>query len=59
MPVLLLRGALSGVVDDADVDAFRRHCPHVRVETVEGAGHSIQGDQPRALVSLVEEFVFS
>jgi pimeloyl-ACP methyl ester carboxylesterase len=57
VPVLLLRGALSGVIDDADEAEFRRRCPHVRIETVADAGHSIQGDQPLVLASLLEDFL--
>jgi len=57
VPVMLVRGALSGVVDDGDVAEFRRRCPQARVETVDGAGHSIQGDQPLALAGLIAEFV--
>ncbi|MEY2569554.1 MAG: hypothetical protein QOE35_4083 [Actinomycetota bacterium] len=57
-PVMLVRGGLSGVIDDDDIAEFRRRCPHIRVETVADAGHSIQGDQPLALAALVEEFVF-
>ena len=48
-PVLLVRGALSPVVDDADEAEFRRRRPADRVVTVEDAGHSIQGDQPLEL----------
>jgi pimeloyl-ACP methyl ester carboxylesterase len=56
-PVLLLRGALSPVVDDADVEEFVRRRPHDRVEVVDGAGHSIQGDQPLELARLLDELL--
>ena len=55
-PVLLVRGALSPVVDDADVAEFRRRRPVDRVITVDDAGHSIQGDQPLELATVIEEF---
>ena len=58
MPVLLALGADSWVVDENDVAAFRERCPQVVVETVEGAGHSIQGDKPLELTALIEDFVF-
>ena len=35
----------------------RRRAPAVRVEVVEGAGHSIQGDQPLVLARLLTDFV--
>jgi pimeloyl-ACP methyl ester carboxylesterase len=59
VPFLLLRGSLSAVVDDDDVAEVRRRVPSVRVETVEGAGHSIQGDRPVELARLLNEFAAS
>lgn len=49
----LLRGSESPVVDDADVAELRRRRPEVEVIVVEGAGHSIQGDRPLELASLL------
>jgi pimeloyl-ACP methyl ester carboxylesterase len=57
VPVLLARGSRSPVVDDADVAEFRRRRPGDAVVVVEGAGHSIQGDRPLELASIIEEFV--
>lgn len=51
----LARGADSPVVSDDDVAELRRRCPDVRVETIAGAGHSIQGDRPLELAALVAE----
>ena len=59
VPFLLLRGSLSGVVDDDDVAEVRRRVPSVRVEVVDGAGHSIQGDRPVELARLLSEFAAS
>jgi pimeloyl-ACP methyl ester carboxylesterase len=56
-PTLLVRGSLSGVVDDSDVERFRSSLPDARVEMVEGAGHSIQGDRPVELAGLIKEFL--
>jgi len=56
-PLLLVRGALSGVVDDADVAELRRRKPDAEVVVVEGAGHSVQGDKPVELARLIERFV--
>ena len=48
VPLMLVRGMADGtVVDDADEAELRRRQPTARVEHVEGAGHSIQGDKPR------------
>jgi pimeloyl-ACP methyl ester carboxylesterase len=56
-PMLLIRGALSGVVTDDDVAELRRQRPDANVVTVEGAGHSIQGDKPVELASILEGFL--
>ena len=42
IPLLLVRGALSAVVDDADVAELRRRKPDAEVVVVPGAGHSVQ-----------------
>jgi pimeloyl-ACP methyl ester carboxylesterase len=55
-PLLLVRGALSGVVDDADVAELRRRKPDAEVIVVDGAGHSVQGDRPLELARIIERF---
>jgi len=57
-PTMLAVGTLSGVVAEDDVAQFRRCQPTARIERVEGAGHSVQGDRPRELAALIEDFVF-
>ena len=57
-PVMLVCGSASGVVSDEDRAEFRRRQPTARLETVEGAGHSIQGDRPVELAALIDDFVF-
>ena len=57
VPMMLVRGADSPVVDDDDVAELRRRRPEVRVEVVAGAGHSVQGDQPLVLAELLTDFV--
>ena len=57
VPVLLVRGGLSPVVDDADEAEFRRRRPNDRVVTVEEAGHSIQGDQPLELARILDDYL--
>jgi pimeloyl-ACP methyl ester carboxylesterase len=56
-PTMLMLGSLSGVVVSDDVEEFRRRKPDVRVEVVDRAGHSIQGDQPLELSRLLSDFV--
>ncbi len=55
---MLVQGLAWSVVDDADIAELRRRQPGVRVEGVEGAGHSIQGDRPLELAALIDDFVF-
>lgn len=57
MPLMLVRGGVSPVVDDDDVAELVRRQPSARVEVVEGAGHSIQGDKPVELAHLLTEFL--
>ena len=53
-PCVLVRGLRSGsVVTDEDVAECRRRLPSIRVEAMAGSGHSVQGDQPVELASLL------
>ena len=54
MPLTLVRGAGSPVVDDEDVVELSVRRPDALVVSVEGAGHSVQGDRPLELASLLE-----
>lgn len=56
VPLLLVRGALSGVVDDADVAELRSRKPDAEVVLVAGAGHSVQGDRPVELARIIDRF---
>ena len=58
VPLMLVRGGAAGtVVDDGDVAELLRRQPSARVEIVDGAGHSIQGDRPLELTALLADFV--
>lgn len=53
-PITLVRGGVSGFVSDEDVAELRRRVTQFRgVHVVENSGHSVQSDQPRALVNIV------
>ncbi|MGO9341874.1 MAG: alpha/beta fold hydrolase, partial [Acidimicrobiales bacterium] len=57
-PLMLVRGMRpSSVVDDSDEAELRRRRPDARIEHVEGAGHSIQGDAPLELAKLLDDFL--
>ncbi|MBB5168151.1 alpha/beta fold hydrolase [Mycobacterium sp. AZCC_0083] len=56
MPTTLVRGANSYFVNDEDAAAFAKGAPGFqRTHIVADAGHSVQGDQPRALVDILRD----
>lgn len=58
MPTTLVRGANSYFVNDEDAAAFADGAPGFRqTHIVEGAGHSVQGDQPAKLVEILRGIV--
>lgn len=52
-PIMLVRGAVSPVVDDEDVAELRRRRADAVIHVVEQAGHSVQGDQPVRLAAIL------
>ncbi|HYZ69802.1 MAG TPA: alpha/beta hydrolase [Mycobacterium sp.] len=54
MPTTLVRGANSFFVNDEDAEAFAKAAPGFqRTHVVADSGHSVQGDQPAALVEIL------
>ena len=54
MPTTLVRGANSHFVNDDDAAAFANCAPgFLRTHVVADSGHSVQGDQPAALVEIL------
>jgi pimeloyl-ACP methyl ester carboxylesterase len=58
VPLMLVRGLAWSVVGDEDVEELMRRQPDCTVVGVEGAGHSIQGDRPLELASILSDFLF-
>jgi pimeloyl-ACP methyl ester carboxylesterase len=58
VPLMLVRGARSPVVDDGDVAELVSRQPGTRVEVVDAAGHSVQSDQPVELARLLTFFIY-
>jgi pimeloyl-ACP methyl ester carboxylesterase len=56
-PTTLVIGADSPAVSPGDVNEWRRRQPHVRVVTVERAGHAVQSDQPVVLARLIADLL--
>jgi len=53
-PITLVRGGSSGFVTDEDTAELSRRAKHFRsAHVVENAGHSVQSDQPRALIDIL------
>lgn len=53
-PITLVRGGLSGFVTDDDAAELARRARRFRGEhIIENSGHSVQSDQPRALIDLL------
>jgi pimeloyl-ACP methyl ester carboxylesterase len=57
VPLSVVRGGTSPVVDDADIEEVRRRKPDATVIVVEGAGHSIQGDKPLELAEILRQLL--
>lgn len=58
MPVMLVRGMREGsVVNDEDEAELRRRLPSARIEHVQEAGHSVQGDDPLTLARLLDDWL--
>jgi pimeloyl-ACP methyl ester carboxylesterase len=54
MPTTLVRGADSFFVNDEDAESFAKDAPGFqRTLVVADSGHSVQGDQPAALVDIL------
>jgi esterase len=57
IPALIVRGAESPVFGEEHMRRFAEAVPHARCVTIEGAGHNVQGDQPKALVEALCGFL--
>ncbi|MEO5974816.1 MAG: alpha/beta hydrolase [Ilumatobacteraceae bacterium] len=55
-PLLVVRGGMSPVVDDADVAEVKRRKASAEIVVIENAGHSVQGDRPIELATLLRRF---
>ena len=57
VPVMLVRGRMSDVVDDAGVASFRADLPSAEYVDVSGAGHMVAGDRNDAFTDAVVDFL--
>jgi len=56
-PTLVIRGAESEILGEENARRFAQAIPRGRSIAIEGAGHSVQGDQPKALVEALRAFI--
>ena len=56
-PLMLIRGALSDVVDDEGIAAFRELVPSLQVVDLHGAAHTAAADDNDAFIGAVLDFV--
>lgn len=56
-PTLLVRGALSDVLSEAGVAAFRAVCPHAEYVSVKDAAHMVAGDRNDVFGTVVADFL--
>src|SRR5260370_757305 len=56
-PTLIVRGGDSPILGEEDARRFAEAIPHGRWTAIAGSGHSVQGDQPKALVEALRAFL--
>jgi pimeloyl-ACP methyl ester carboxylesterase len=56
-PTLVVRGAQSDVFHDDDAEKLAKRLKHGRWIRIEGAGHTVQGDNPKDLLVALREFI--
>jgi pimeloyl-ACP methyl ester carboxylesterase len=57
LPLLLIAGAQSDVVDDRAMDTFRIQAPHAEIVSVAKAGHMVAGDRNDAFGDAISGFL--
>jgi pimeloyl-ACP methyl ester carboxylesterase len=56
-PTLVVRGAESDVFHEGDAERLAQRLPDGRAVTIPGAGHTVQGDNPKGLVAELRRFL--
>jgi pimeloyl-ACP methyl ester carboxylesterase len=56
-PALVIRGGESRILSQRDARRFAEAVPRGRWLAIPGAGHSVQGDQPKALIEALRLFL--
>jgi esterase len=56
-PTLLLRGSISKILSEEAANAMTEAMPDCTHVMIEGAGHSVQGDQPAAMAAALDAYL--
>jgi pimeloyl-ACP methyl ester carboxylesterase len=56
-PTLFVAGARSNYIQSEDEPLIRRLFPHARITRIEGAGHWVHVEQPRAFMRIIDTFL--
>jgi esterase len=56
-PALVVRGAASNVLTDEGMRRFARELPDGEHVTIQNAGHTVQGDNPKDLIAALDAFL--
>lgn len=56
-PTLVIRGANSKYVDDADLKEFKNHFTNLTVVTIENAGHWLHAEAPKQFLEAIKSFL--
>lgn len=56
-PALFVRGSRSSYVKDAEWEVVKHLFPQAQLVTIEGAGHWVHADQPKALLEVLKPFL--
>ena len=57
VPIMLVRGGASAFVTEEHIAEFKSRAKELRLEIVDGAGHSVQSDRPAELAALLDVYI--
>lgn len=57
LPVLFIKGELSGYIPESDFDAIKKLYPQAVIETIYDAGHWIHAEKPEAFLNVTKAFL--
>ena len=56
-PTLLLRGSISKILSEEAANSMTEAMTDCELTVIEGAGHSVQGDQPAAFAATLDAYL--